>query len=261
MSLFRSIKAMGFGVIASLIVGTPSADAAITFDVAGLAGTGVTAQVTFAYQGTSNTTAMLNINIENTSSVGGWISGFAFNIPTISGVSFIKINGGTSSGGVRNVDSPHSSAVQENSSFNQSGWFTRWAPNNIKTPNGAGRFDFGVLNHNAANAFVTGGTGSGPRISNLVDGNDSTLFTFNIIGTGLQSLSDAAFEQAFLSELSTKSGYYNFGVRFQGIGAGGLSDFAVSTTSSSTNPVPVPGAVALGALGLGLVSFIQRKRK
>lgn len=259
MTSLRLVRAIGLFIFSSAL-GASQASAAITFDVAGLAGTGVTGQVTFAYQGLTNSTGTLNISIENTSNVGGWVSGFAFNVPTISGVSFISINGGTNAGGIRSVDSPGSSAVPENTSINQSGWFSRWAPNSIKTPNAAGDFDLGVLNNNNSNAFVTGGTGSGPRISNLTDGNDSTMFTLNLVGTGLQSLTNAAFEQAFLSELSTGAGFYNFGVRFQGI-ANDLSDFAVATTTTTTNPVPVPGAVLLGALGLGMVGFMNRNRK
>lgn len=235
-----------------------AAHGAITFDVGGLAGTGVTGQVTFAYTGATNTTGSLSITIENTSTVGGRISGFAFNVPTVAGVSFLSFGGGLSNGGVVGIGSPNSSAVPENSSINESGWFSRWSPGDIKTPNAAGDFDVGILNANNAQAFITGGTGSGPRISNLIDGNDSTTFTLNLVGTGLQSLSNADFEQAFMSELSTDAGFYSFGVRYQGIGANDLSDFAVPV--STTNPVPIPGAALLAAFGLGFAGLVGRKR-
>lgn len=235
-----------------------SSRAAITFDVGGLAGTGVTGQVTFSYSGMTNTTGALTVSIENTTTVGGRISGFAFNVPTISGVSFLSIGGGQNNGGVLGIGSPNSSAIPENSSFNESGWFQKWLSEGIKTPNAAGDFDFGVMNSDSSNAFITDGVGSGPRINNLIDGNDSTTFTFNLVGTGLQSLSDADFEAAFMNELSSDTGFYSFGVRYQGIGTAGLSDLAVPTTT--TNAVPVPGAVLLGGLGLGLVGAINRKK-
>lgn len=247
----------GVVTILSLAAFQSAAQGSITFDVGGLAGTGVTGQVTFSYTGLTSTTGSISVTIENTTSVGGRISGFAFNVPTISGASFVSIGGGLDNGGVTAIGSPNSSAVPENSSSNESGWFQKWLSNGIKTPNAAGDFDFGVMNSDSTNAFITDGVGSGPRINNFLDGNDSTTFTFNVVGTGLQSLSDADFESAFMSELSSDSGFYSFGVRYQGIGTGDLSDLAVPTTT--TNAVPLPGAVLLAGLGLGLVGAVNRK--
>lgn len=258
MSVFSSLQKTVVLTLVSLSLAGSSASAAIVFDVHGLAGTGVTGQVTFAYSGITNTTGTLNITIENTSAVGGRITGFAFNVPTVTGVSFLSFGGGLQNGGVVGIGSPNGSAIPENSSFNESGWFTRWSPNGIKSPNAAGDFDVGVLNSNNANSFITGGTGAGPRITNLSDGNDSTAFTLNLVGTGLQSMSNADFEQAFMSELSTDAGFYSFGVRYQAIGSNDLSDFAVPVTT--TNPVPVPGAALLAAVGLGFAGLVGRKR-
>ncbi len=258
MSGFRSVKKFVGLTLLSWAVVDGAAYGAITFDVGGLAGTGVTGQVTFAYNGATNTTGSLVITIENTSTVGGRISGFAFNVPTVNGVSFLSFGGGLNDGGVMAIASPNSSAVPENSASNESGWFSRWSPDGIKSPNAAGDFDVGVLNSDSADAFITGGTGSGPRITNFIDANDSTTFTLNLVGTGLQSMSDADFEQAFLSELSSDAGFYSFGVRYQAIGANDLSDFAVPV--STTNPVPVPGAALLAAFGLGFAGLVGRKR-
>ncbi len=229
---------------------------AITFDVVGLAGSGVTGKVTFAYSSISSTDAALTVTIENTTSNASRISGFAFNVPTIAGTTFSTIGGASSAGVVVAIAPTSSSAIPENAATNEAGWYAKWKSNDIKTPNAAGDFDFGVMNASNGNAFITDGVGSGPRILNLVDSNDSTTFTFRLTGTGLQSMSDPAFETAFMNELSTSAGYYNFGVRFQGIPGSIGSDLAVKT---QLNPVPIPGAFVLAGVGIGFVGMMRRR--
>lgn len=231
-----------------------AAQGAITFDVLGLAGSGVTGKVTFNYTSTSSTAAALTVTVENTTATTARISAFAFNVPTISGATFTTIGGASSNGTVVAIAPTASSAIPENSATNQTGWFDKWSSDGIKTPNAAGDFDFGVMNADNSNSFITDGVGSGPSILDLVS-NDSTTYTFNIAGTGLQGISDSDFETAFMNELSANAGFYSFGVRFQGIPGSIGSDLAVPTT---TTPVPVPGAMLLAALGMGLVGLVRR---
>lgn len=230
-----------------------AAQGAITFDVLGLAGSGVTGKVTFGYTSTSGTAAALTITIENTTANTARISAFAFNVPTISGAAFTTIGGASSNGTVVAIAPSASSAIPENSASNEIGWYEKWKSGDIKTPVAAGNFDFGVMNSDNDKAFITDGVGSGPSILNAVDTNDSTTYTFNVVGTGLQSISDSDFETAFLNELSTGAGYYSFAVRFQGIPGSIGSDLAVA------NPIPVPGAVVLAGLGMGLVGLVRRR--
>ena len=240
--------------LVTLLAGS-AANATVQFDVLGLAGTGVTGHASFTYTSTSATTAAITIAIENTTTVDGRISGYAFNVPTIGGTSFTSIAGVTDGGSVVGIGSPNSSAIPENSLSNESGWYSKWASDGIKTPNAAGDFDFGVMNSSSSNSFITDGVGSGPRITNTSDSNDITTFTLNIAGTGLNN--DSLIENAFMTELSTDAGFYSFGIRYQGIGTNGLSDLAVPGTPP---PVPLPGAAVLAALGLGIAGFVNRRR-
>ena len=244
-----------------------AAHATIDFDVTGLAGTGVTADVTahvtahvtFTYTHTSATDGSLTFAIENTTAVGGRISGFAFNIPTIAGTTFMTIADVSDGSGIIALGPPPSTVIPENSSSNQTGWYGLWEFDGIKTPTGGGDFDFGILNDGQnVNKFITDGVGKGPLIENTDNSNDSTTFTLNIVGTGLNT-GDSAIEQAIASALSVpKDGNpsgYTFGVRFQGIPTGD-SDFATTTTAV----VPAPGAAALAAFGLGIVGWVHRRR-
>ncbi len=260
-----STRVMGHVVaLAAVVAMTPAARAAIGFDVSGLAGTGVTAHVNFAYTSTSATSGLLRFVIENTTAVGGRISGFAFNIPTLGGSTLASIAAISHGSGVLGLGGIPSQVTPENQAagFSESGWYGLWENNGIKTPNAAGHFDFGIMNagHNPNN-FITDGVGSGPRITNTADGNDSTTFVLQVTGAGLNT-GDAAIEQAFMNALSSPQNQgtgYNFAVRFQGIGNSstlGSSDLAVSTVV-----VPAPTAAALGSLGLGLIGWVCRRRR
>ena len=231
---------------------TAPSQASIPLSLTGLAGTGVTGSASFSYQSISDTAANILVSITNTSSmaVGGFITGFGFNIPTISGVTYTTIGGDTDNVGAQTT-TPLIAP-------NESGWHARYdVQGGIKTPNGAGDFDFGVLNQANANPFITGGTGSGSRI---ILG-ETTLFTLALVGTGLDDYTNSVFENFFMNELSTNgnAGAYPFGARYQGVNTGGGSDFAIGTVDR-TPVVPVPSAVMLAALGLGGAGWVARRR-
>lgn len=239
---------LGLCSVMSVLALAAPANAAISFGVTGLAGTGATADVNIGYQSLSASAAQLTISITNTSTaaVGGRISAWGFNVPSLAGVTMTSIGGDAHGGAVSALPSP-----------NQSGWFGKYELGQIKTPNGAGDFDFGVMNASQSNAFITDGVGapSAPRI-NI---GQTTTFTLAIVGTGLNSLSDAAFESAFVSELSTggTAGAFSFAVRFQGLSTGGGSDLGVPS-----NVIPVPGAAIMAMVGLGGVgSFLRLRRR
>jgi hypothetical protein len=241
-----------------------AAHATIDFDVTGLAGTGVTAHVTFTYTHTSATDATLKFVIENTTDysdpdlTGSRISAFAFNVPST--ISISTIGGFANLGGVFHLGNippnPTQSFVDPEGSpvANEDGWYGLWESNGIKTTNSAGDFDVGILNDNNATKFITDGVGSGPRIENISDSSDSTTFTLNVVGTGLDT---AGIEAAIMSELSAPQQVggigYSFAVRFQGIGPNDDSDLA-------TTIIPAPGAAALAAFGLGIVGWVHRRR-
>lgn len=232
------------GALAAQSLASPS------FSITGLAGTGVTANVSFSYQSLSDTAATLAVSITNTSSssIGGFVTGFAFNVPTIAGVTFTTIAGDTDDSGAQSTTALGSP--------NESGWWSRYdVQGGIKTPNSAGDFDFGVLNQRQPNPFITGGVGNG---SNVAIG-ETTLFTLGVTGAGLDDLSNSVFESFFMAELSTggSAGAFAFGARFQGL-TDGSSDFAVGTPPPPS-VVPVPSAAFLALLGMGGVGIIARR--
>ena len=120
---------------------------------------------------------------------------------------------------------------------NETGWWARFDYEEIKTPNVAGDFDFGVKNNSTVNNFITGGSGSGSGI----EIGETTTFTLDLVGSGLDNFTNGEFESFFLGAFSSgdASGDYSFGARFQGLANGG-SDLAVNT-----NIVPLPSAALL----------------
>ncbi|MBI4718403.1 MAG: hypothetical protein HY763_11400 [Planctomycetes bacterium] len=242
----RSTISLCAGVLLAL---SASAQASISLSVSGLfqPPTGVTADVEFTYQSLSDTAAKIIIDIENTTpaAVGGWITAFGFNVPTLAGIVITSIGG--------DVDDSGKQYATGLGSPNESGWYARLDAGNIKTPNAAGDFDFGVMNADSVNAFITDGVG-GPSAPKILIG-ETTTFTLDVVGTGLDNLTDAAFETAFMSELSTglSGPGYNFGVRFQGLANDG-SDLAVGTV------IPVPSAALLALLGLSGAGVVARRR-
>ncbi len=246
-------------IVASL---QSSAQASVNFNVTGMGGSGVTANVTFNYSQVSSTTGALVVSIRNTSAVGGQIDGFAFNVPTISGASLTKIGGVSSNGAVVALSPSSAFASAEGSRGHQAGWYGKWNPDSIATANGAGAFDFGVLNQKNWQDFMAGGAGAAaPRIANTSAGSDTTVFALKITGSGPGWLNGSAVETAFMNSLASASngGPYNFAIRFSGL-AGPLGMDTAVYMMGTTNPVPIPGAAVMAALGLGMVGLVRRRK-
>lgn len=224
---------------------TAAAHATVSMDLAGLAGTGVTGHVDFSYSAISDTSATITVSLENTTSaaIGGFITGWAFNVPTIGGISFTSFGADALDGGVTELGVP-----------NESGWWTKYAFEDSKTPNDAGDFDVGVKNNDNINSFISGGSGSG---SNVGIG-ETTTFTLAVVGTGLDDLSNGAFETEFFGEFSSgdPSGDYAFGARYQGLENGG-SDLA---TGTGTPVIPVPASAIMCLLGLAGAGLFRGRR-
>lgn len=236
------MKRMQILSIAAVLITTAAASASTPLSLAGLAGTGVTADVSFGYAGDA-TSGIITISITNTTldsgeTAGSYISAFGFNVPSMSGVTFTAISSATDGGGVVELVSPPNG---------EAGWYAKFASNSIGAPGGY-NFDFGVMNNGTAN-FIHDGMG-GSTLPKIYSG-ETTTFSLLVVGLGLDVLSDSSF----LNELSTSgdSGAFNFAVRFQSIGTAGLSDLA-------TTVVPVPASVLLGILGLFGVGVNQRKK-
>ena len=213
------------------------------FSVSGLAGTGVTADISFAYAVTDDNNATITIGIHNTTldsgdTAGAFISAFGFNIPSLGGVTIDSIGGDVDDGTVQ--------IVTLLGAPTEDGWYGRFDPDEIKTPNAAGFFDYGVMNNSTVNAFITDGVGTSPNITP----GETTTFTLAVTGTGLSSLTASSF----LSALSVggPAGAFNFAVRFKGIGPDDDSDLAV---------VPIPSSMILCALGLGSLGMLQRSKR
>ncbi len=237
-----------FGVLAGLAM-TSAAQATISFGVTGLAGTGVTADVSFTYTAAGDgLSGTITVFLENTAALGR-ISGFGFNAPTIGGATLATIAGSDPTPPGDDVQAL-TSATPEGSAVNEAGWYGLFEYEGIKTPNAAGDFDFGIMNASNPNSFITDGVGSGPRINNDSDAADSTTFTLAVAGTGLDLISETDWMNTLSSGVTPG---YNFGVRFQGIGE--ESDLATTTTE-----VPLPPAVLLGAMGLGMFGVVRRRR-
>jgi len=243
------------GVLAGLVM-TSAAHATISFGVTGLAGSGVTADVSFTYTAANATSGTITVFIENTAA-SGRISGFAFNAPTIAGASLATIAGSDPTPPGDDVQAL-TSAIPEGSAVNEAGWYGLFEYEGIKTPNAAGDFDFGTMNADNPSSFITDGVGSGPRILNADNAHDSTTFTFAVTGTGLNLITEADWMAALSTNLPSGGPGYNFGVRFQGIDGSIGSDLA--TTTTTTSEVPLPPAALLGVIGLGTAGLFRRRR-
>lgn len=244
---------------AAAVFSSSAAIASINYQATSVGG-GPSADVQFSFTTTSATTAALQIAIENTTPGPGRIVGFAFNVPTIDGVSFTSIGGASAGGGVTPLAPSMGTTVipEVSGTQHEAGWFGKWQNDGIKTPGQFGDFDFGVRNTaQGSDAFITSASGNGPSIMNKVPNQNSSVFNFAVSGTGFDTMTPEELEQAFASALS--SGNYAFALRFRN----GEADVAAANGQGSGpgngGQVPLPGAVVLGAVGLGLAGAFRKR--
>lgn len=236
-----------------------AASASINYQATSIGG-GPSADVQFSFTTSSATAGILQVAIENTTPGPGRIVGFAFNVPTIDGVSFTSIGGVSAGGGVAPLATATGATVipEVSGSQHEMGWFGKWENDGIKTPGQFGDFDFGVRNTaQGSDAFITSASGNGPSIMNKVPHQNSTVFNFAVSGTGFDTMTPEELEQAFGSALST--GNFAFALRFRN----GEADVAAANGQGSGpgggGQVPLPGAVVLGAVGLGLAGAFRKR--
>ena len=253
----------GAAALCAFAVTCSTSYATISYQATGLGGPaegGPTASVQFTFTQMSATAAALTVAIENTTAGRGRIVGFAFNVPTIQGATFTSIGGATLGGGPVALSQSGAMVIPEVSGTqHETGWFAKWETDGIKTPGQAGDFDFGVRNSlEGSDAFITSASGNGPSIMNKSPSQNSSVFTFSLAGTGFDVMTDAEWEDAFASELSSGQGNFAFALRFRN----GGSDLAVSgggTPGDGGGQVPLPGAALLAAVGLGCVGLARRR--
>lgn len=194
---------------------------------------------TMTYTDINATSATLTIQLTNTSppANGGFITGFVFNNP------------GNAISGVTSFSST-------NSNF---GLIS--GPITVNGVNGApfGQFDVGAS---------TGGSfeGQGSPNGGIAVGSSAT-FTFDLTGSGLDTLNVMSFVDTLSTGTGAGQGYQFMVVRFRGFNNGGSDKVPANWTPPGPNPgptpgptVPVPPTVLLGALGFSL-AFLPRLRR
>ena len=180
----------------------------------------ISALVNFDY---TPSTATIDIDLTNTSSITSSLTGFAFNVPT-------QVTGAIMSPGL-------------------TGWSEDFNLNGINTPGQYGFFDL---------AGITGPNFNGGMVSDGIPATnpDTTYsFTFSLVGTNLDLLDEIDFLGILSEPGQGQPDSQYFIARFQGIGSEGGSDVAIPS-------VPEPATMLLlGAGFLGLAIFGRQRFK
>ena len=193
-------------------------------DTFALEGTGTLGSFSgiFQYIPAGPTAGSVKISLTNDSPLanGGYITGFAFNFPSVAVVSGVTFSS----------DYPDFALLGV-------------SPLNNVNASPYGKFDVGS---------TTGVSWSGGNTHGAIAVGDTGTFQFDLTGTGLGSLGAGDFLEALSYQTNDKLGEA-FIVRFQGFCDGG-SDKVPGIPS----PTPEPATLAL--LGLGVAGLVLRRR-
>jgi len=204
--------------------------------------------VSFTHATAFHSPGTLHIITNNAGGADERCSGLEITVP---GTSELKEFTGRKRGG-RNA----ASSVGDGALFDVTLWPNDWLSSVGGSMTSKG--DFNLDRVNPMNSFLGDGLGAN-AISNHQQGQaESGASSRHVVNCGLRFLSTANFETSFLSRPSADESVYSFGFRNRTIPTAVLADLAV--TKSTTNPVPIPGAVVLGAFGLAIAILIGWKQ-
>jgi hypothetical protein len=230
-NLMTRIGYLGRGLVlatAALVGSATTASAApLLINLEGSPDTTIGADVLFTYTATSSGTGRIDLAVQNTSTAYSPIlTGLAFNLP---GIFLPTVTGFTSS---------------------ISGWGYDLDRNDVRSPDGFGRFDLGVL---------SGGSFQGGDPQEGIARGGSALFSIHLAGFGMDSLTENSFLGLYSSNTSNPQ---YFGARFQGTGANRQGSDVATPTGPPTPPTQsVPEPTTLLLSGLGLLGLTAMRRK
>ena len=222
----RRTSILGIALAAATLA--PSVARAVPIPISGTGSTGSSFTGSFDYSFTDDSHGTVDVILNDTTSslIGGFLTGFAFNLP----------------------DGAAVTAVSLTTNANATNFVTLGGPTWDNSVNGAdnGNFDIGA---------ATGGSYEGGGMPSLGFGPGLTgTFSFALTGSGLSGLTAASFLSTLSVPPGDGGGLQSFVVRFRGLADDG-SDKVPGTPGT---PVPEPGTLML--IGAGLASLAARRR-
>jgi hypothetical protein len=228
-------------VLLGILVAGPAG--ATVFNVSGFAGTGVTAQVDFAYSASNSTAATLTIMVTNTTPsppTNGAFTGLAFNVPTnVTGISDFSFN----------------------STDPQAAGFNAFLDPNAVGAGSFGDFDLGITNGNSASASanaskaLTNALKKATKLQTLVDKLQSALNQNTLSDSarlkleGKLAKAEAKLLTAQLAVAANGGGANNIngGTPSQGVDPGFKATFVIDLTGNGLDTLNEASFLSLGS--------------